>query len=171
MVKVSESDDVKWFFGRSWFPVILHLDLNQLIYNGVVSDLGTRQSSLVRRKGLDMQGAAWSKPFVYDVEYEGKAFEMEINIGSHVSIIGKRLWRKLGRPALERLTWPVHCSANQEIPMMGKMRTTIRYKGQEISNLCLLVRESDNAPLLGVDRLEKGLQLDFNEIFAHLESC
>ncbi|KAI9551724.1 hypothetical protein GHT06_022061 [Daphnia sinensis] len=155
----------------SWFPLILHLDLNKLIYDGVIYHLETRESSFIRRKELDMQGAIWSKPFVCDVECEGTTIEMEIDIGSHVSIIGKRLWRKLGRPALEPLTGPVHCTANQEIPMKGKMRATVRYKDKKISNLSLLVQENDESPLLGVDWLEAGLRLDFNEIFVHLESC
>ncbi|KAI9554668.1 hypothetical protein GHT06_019941 [Daphnia sinensis] len=164
---ISTSDDTPNLLGRNWIPLLLDFDMNQLLYQGVVLKRGTQDLQKKFRLLKHMRQSVWSNGFFADVKCRNANINMLIDTGPHVTSIGTKLWKKLGQPPLSPAPklWDM---AGVEIPIRGQFTTSIEYEDQEVILLPLLVHYSDDPAVLGIDWLESGLNLNFNEIFHNL---
>ena len=69
--------------------------------------------------------------------------------GAAHSVVGKRIWNKIGRPSLEKVSNLIACT-DLEIPTLGVAKVKVRAYGIELK-LPLYVIGTDDIPLFGLD--------------------
>lgn len=99
-----------------------------------------------------------------DIEMNGRLVSMKIDTGSHWSIIGKQLWKKLGKPDLKKTDLKLYGSAGSKLSFKGIFMADLKL-GKKLFQLPLLVSKKDKKSSLLGRSWFYSLNLDWNKFF------
>lgn len=93
-----------------------------------------------------------------------QSVKMIIDSGTHNSIVSRSVWRRLGEPRLEPVTFTLRTSSGAQLKLKGQFMADVNYAGR-VYQLPLIVSERPDIDNLLGRRWFPALHLDWNRIF------
>uniref|UniRef100_A0A914VCG4 CCHC-type domain-containing protein n=1 Tax=Plectus sambesii TaxID=2011161 RepID=A0A914VCG4_9BILA len=99
-----------------------------------------------RLLAIDNDPVGDNRPFMVDLQIEGRPARLEVDTGAAVTVINSSLWRDLGKPRLKKSSAVCRSFTGQKIAIRGQAAVHVDYEGKS-TLLQLLVAENGDSVL------------------------
>ncbi|KZS07138.1 Uncharacterized protein APZ42_029296, partial [Daphnia magna] len=166
------------FLGRVWLCCI-NLDWNRFFHpdwNKVMSPVNVDfryETTNMMKLALELKSCCNTQCPSIKVRMEGVDIKMDVDTGCSESIIGRSVWKALGKPKLEK-TKRVYITPNGQMARVkGTCFVNVEYSGQKFFLPLRVERRrkySDSRAIIGRSWFHS-LRIDFNSLFERINYC
>ncbi|KZS17414.1 Uncharacterized protein APZ42_016639 [Daphnia magna] len=174
LVVVSDSNRSKcsnfFYVGRCWLSS-LNVDWNKVM-NPVNVDFRYETTNMMKL-ALELKTSCNSQCFFIKVRMEGVDIKMIVDSGTYVTVIGRSVWKALGKPKLEKTKFVFSTPNGRSSAVKGKCFVNVEYSGQKCVLPLLVFRRrkyTDSLALIGGNWFHL-LRIDFNSLFERIHYC
>ncbi|KAI9550355.1 hypothetical protein GHT06_001583 [Daphnia sinensis] len=158
-------------------PHIINVSMNSVPIQTMMMNPGRvhfqEETESMRKLALELKRSCFSQLFTIKVNIEGVSIEMVVDSGTGVSVIGRDVWKLLGKPKLEPTKHGLTDFSGRRVTMKRKCYVNVEYSGQKcVLPLLVLPRMkcTDSLALIGGNWFHL-LRIDFNSLFKSIRYC